>query len=897
MATSTIKLFVGCKIVPEKNFKVDSIWDYLNTILDTTIADFMYVKNKKNITLKIDLPQTKLKVDSANNINYIAVTNSDETSRAYFYFVKERNWKSSNTIEYVCEMDTINTFAYGSDYTLTDKTTIQRQHKDRFKSEFVYANKLSGGVTDWGVRSVGGITSAKFVVNDSHLIGLAQSDIYFNCSIDYLPGQTEGTMSIDYDDLTSDGIITINIAGLDALPAFNYVINYHTNAKNLIRIIDEESEGFNVPLWGKDEEVLTQEIQIFNPNTSKFETRNMGENTWYLTYKTNTAYDNSHPDDFIYDNAINCFLTTDAEDFKVNTNGWGIKITKTDYQNALTANPNHNSDKMYIGFSTGAEGKKLYNSFAFDYPDIKEPMWLGVYLMDANDDIIDVGKVECSWVSNSNHKRMKQTCLCVYQSGGNVKVSCIKLKRDNVTEMNGTLPQTTKDWSLENGNYIVILGVSAVSGYFTTRPLNVWDFNWYQAFVNANAGSSSFTDSTGHTRVQGILKSFKNVNRTEQKLVKIINIPYCPINIENSNELVWNNSEEQLTLNVDSDTKVGTYDPKFSRSLNLIPSNESGDTYLLSDNIKLSNITPSLTDIKNINKESKLLHSDFYYISCNYDSFSYAFRNELLDTDELQSSILNYVSVDYAVSNSMASAFALNFGKSFPLKKQYQAYNVMCVNRNLEIPIYNNYYMNYLRNGYNYDVKNKNTQAIGTGIGVGLGVASTVAGIALSATGYGSTFGAPMIVAGVSSIAGSTANAVIKSTQADRNIQQKLDEAKNQGASVSGSDDIGLLKWYANNNLCKLMKWECSDNTKERLFDLFYYCGYICNYQAVPNMTSRAWFNFVQCEPQFGICYVPNDLKEDISNKFKAGITVLHKQNGTWDFDQAKENWENTLLN
>ena len=84
---------------------------------------------------------------------------------------------------------------------------------------------------------------------------------------------------------------------------------------------------------------------------------------------------------------------------------------------------------------------------------------------------------------------------------------------------------------------------------------------------------------------------------------------------------------------------------------------------------------------------------------------------------------------------------------------------------------------------------------------------------------------------------------------------------------------------------------------KKELNDLFYYCGYAYQNYGKPDLNSRLWFNFVQCDPVFERNHVYNEYLDDISVHFKLGVTIFHHdENGNYDLKQTKENWEVSLL-
>lgn len=88
------------------------------------------------------------------------------------------------------------------------------------------------------------------------------------------------------------------------------------------------------------------------------------------------------------------------------------------------------------------------------------------------------------------------------------------------------------------------------------------------------------------------------------------------------------------------------------------------------------------------------------------------------------------------------------------------------------------------------------------------------------------------------------------------------------------------------------------------LSNLFYYYGYACNYQGVPDAKrSRCWFNYVQCQPVFTDA-LPGEMKaaqiDDLKSRFAQGVTYIHhhtlSESELWGLGQDSENWETWLL-
>ncbi|MCQ2088154.1 MAG: hypothetical protein MJZ37_08865 [Bacilli bacterium] len=881
---SKIRLYRNCKILEEKNFQVDDIETYLSTL--TPVKEFnptQYIKQGLDIEVKVTLDQTYLDKQWTNMYNYCSIEmDNGGQDNTYYYFIREMQWISKDAIKLVLHQDVINT--YKDAVQLTDKTTIQRMHKDRFQqvspvtvSSRSYLDEQ--GVWEWSYREYGLEGIATFEFNE--LVGAETVNWTFDFDM-----PTRPTFTYDWSPRTGRLKVYV-IAPGSVIPQERLEI-YGTSVPKKRRIVDEVSEGFETVLWGKEKEVLTQKLPFAQPNLSYVD-GDFGTDTWYLSYKTETGYNSSDPDKFTLNNPVRAYLTTDKRDYGYITHS-GVSITK---QELNSVRSQFNSTFLTISLPVNANGRIMKNSFTLNYSDVNNRSSISIpYTVYNNDDVIYEGSVD---IEPLNDRRARGKILMYTDEDSAAWLYDLQLDRANMSfKFNRMMPNFTRIEFHDVDQVIVFAGEGS------SATLNIYD-----AQVNKYKGERAF--STSISRVFDTFVPFGDIDRSDQKLIKIINVPYCPVDIKN-NDLYFNNTDKQLTLSIQNvgpesgPIYKGKFDPAFNNNITLNINMEEGSTnaYTPLSPMEL-NFVPNVQAARNDRYESKLYHSDFYQCKLVYDSFDYIFRLELLDTDNVSDySNLENMNAEYSVSNSVASAFGFNFETYFPLKKQFQNYNVMIVNRNNEMTIYNNNYLNYLRNGYNYDIKNKQTRQIASGIGTGLGIATTVAGIALAATGYGSGLGAGMIVSGIATTAGSLTSAISNSAQADRAMQQKLEQSQNQAASVQGSDDIGLLKWYADNNLCKLMKFELSDATKERIADLFYYCGYRCDYQAVPNTTSRYWFNYIQCDPVYEetnlTAKMGKECKAELTNKYQQGITVLHKRNNSYDFAQTKENWETWLI-
>ena len=125
MATSKVKI-QQTVLTPARNALVDDLEAYLNSLTPTfTDLTFQYIKLGLDINIKVPMPQGVIGGHSLGN--YVRI---EQDNKVWYYFIMNTDWKSANTIELKLSIDSINTFR--NDLTWSDKTSIQREHEDRF---------------------------------------------------------------------------------------------------------------------------------------------------------------------------------------------------------------------------------------------------------------------------------------------------------------------------------------------------------------------------------------------------------------------------------------------------------------------------------------------------------------------------------------------------------------------------------------------------------------------------------------------------------------------------------------------------------------------------------------------------------------------------------------------
>ena len=404
---------------------------------------------------------------------------------------------------------------------------------------------------------------------------------------------------------------------------------------------------------------------------------------------------------------------------------------------------------------------------------------------------------------------------------------------------------------------------------------------------------------------QGFVAPISAIDRTDPKLLKIIKLPYKPVNFTLT-------SQGKMTKFPDG----WIFEHDIANFPTLLKYDTSDLTKCLNNTIFLytgDNSYKNATDIvsyhtlngigkitnRNDENETKIWHSDYFIQKFVYDSFAYTYRLELFKKGFV--SPLNYTPINFKVSLTMSSKFMFEF-VNLQIEMQYdtQDYSALLyVARNNELPIFNSAYLNYIRTGYNYDIKTRNRQLTSNIIGGTLATAGAVASFLSSiwTGGIGITAGVGLATTAL----GQFTRTALDTAQADQNIAEKLKQAEMQGLSVAGADDVDLMTEYTTQNKAKLIKYEASPRMKKVLCDLFYYCGYVANYQGIPNFKSRLWFNFLQANVILkDVPKIPDYVIDEITSKFKEGATFFHmngiRGNYLWDLRQQYENWEVSLL-
>lgn len=379
------------------------------------------------------------------------------------------------------------------------------------------------------------------------------------------------------------------------------------------------------------------------------------------------------------------------------------------------------------------------------------------------------------------------------------------------------------------------------------------------------------------------VSDFSVIDRTDTKLVKIIKMPYAPF------ELRKNSSNQLVAIDgfYEQDHLLHLYDldQEFLTTVDFQAVNELAVTLPVTQINANTDHMPKL--------ESKLFNSNYYTLKYIYDSFEKEFLLEH-SYPIVGASGAPSVTILFKQSNNISSNSLFDIQlQGYDEPTTYGEY--LNVNRQNEVALFTNDYLNYIRSGFNYDKKVKVTQNTANWIGAGV---SLVGAAASFATSYVS--GPAGIAAGVAlttSAVATLTSAITTTVNNEISMAQKLAELKRQSSSVSNTEDINLLSYYNGNRLL-VERDMISDEVQKSIYALFRLTGYACNDYGIPNFNTRLHYNFVQCRAAFDESNwrYGQDFLNDIRSRFETGITVYHNVNGTYDWLQEKENFETWMI-
>lgn len=840
---STLTLYKDCQIIPGRNFVIENIAAYLNAISSSaiTIAQFQYLRLALDMNIKIHKEESFTAALAANNFNYLKVV---QDSRTYYFFILKKIQRAEETIELELRMDVINTFAKGTDFNLTSRTKVLREHKDRFVNvvKNIVITGKTGNYNTWTPQA------------DDTIYFRAGSVAYYGIVHD---------ITID-----AENNVTLEVTLDKEVSIYDLDQRYNVNSNILYASEDEEtyvSARFTIinPARISFSDIKTRRIidlysEGLTPILYKEEKGELNDedyNTWYLIYETNADATEDDPQ------PVNVYLAPKMACEIIDTTT--ITLTSASLESGkyyhFVRRFNENSPEVKAKFTGGSVAFQTFNAW-----NLQESYGFIIY-RDPN----NAGKI------------------CIeYRDWCYAPVS-----QDYYAVLKGT-------W--DNLDEIIIES--------SVYPLIGYEMNSKQSSIKLilNGTEKSFnTTSTASS-----LYSFDTLDRTDSKLVKVIELPYLPVqtNIDANERLIFGSE-----WSVDGTKHFMKLNNNYVQFLNEIETSIESP-YIPLNGLEESFIPDDNTFTLRWLKDPKLFHSDFYQPKFIYDSFGFVFQLEKMNQDKDYSSTFDF---KFVMTTTIRSRFLFMFD-DYELKYATEDYEkILSVARNNEAVLYNSPYLTYLRTGYNIDVKAKERteltavlggiiSGVGAIAGVGLGVSAGNEALSKGHILSGQRGIASTIISGASSLAGSIINTINTIASAEENMEKKLNTLKAQAVSVEGSDDLDLLNAYSNNK-AKYAIYKVSPRLDKELDNLFYYTGYISNEMKIPDTNTRRFFNFLSADIDItGVSSNISDLcLSEIKRLYLEGIYFIHDAtyiyNGvtyhSWDTQLQRENFEISIMN
>ena len=822
------------ELIPSKLLVVEDIASYLATKTSKTINDFQYIKNELELSINVEIAQSYSQPRSETNFKYVSIQNPSE--QIHYYFVKKATWRSKTCVRFELVMDVLNTFQEGRDFNFKANTRIVREHKDRFIKRVVarYLNFRFFTYVETGTIAVDDDVKV-YDSGDAELLEGVLKEITYP-ETNYI----QFKILIDSDDTRTDTEIlqAFSTHQLEALKVKKDNSNYTTgNLFGRREITHDYSYFRKIDLVN---EGVNPVLQCATAVGNKIE---VGSTTlrkdWYLLYRNQEDYTEAGV------NPVECYIIPE-------------EATNVDYGE--------------ISSSKITASSLIYGKYY--YARIYEENLFGVVLIRQKitlpDGTIIDGQDSTTWHYGTyleiTRNRAETINLVIYNYyNGNTNIVRVYLDLDYIQ-----LDNLPFKYVEENSQH--------TSGFYLNAMWN---------------NEEEWTDTTTPAQVAGI----NDLDRTDPKNIKLIKLPYVPYNFSvSAGKIQVSGDDKWLYTYFEQANSQDFYALKLSE-MNIKLSMTLTETYAQPlGKLYFGSISPSLTDArKGWSYESKLYHSDFYQPTYVYDSFTYKVQLEKLDINLYTPTNVESFTIKFYMTSTINSRFMFEFSD---LKFAYATENYakyMPIARNNEEVLYNVPYINYIRNGFNYDVKAKERTNVSNVLGMGLSVGSTAFALAFAP--------APLkvagVVAGLVSMAMSIKNTVFSAQQNEESIRRKLQETANQASSVAGSDDVDLMSVYAENRL-KYLVYEPTELMRSILFDLFFYAGYASGRMGIPNHNTRVNFDYLECEANLeNEGSIPDDCLQELINCFKTGITYLHKTTRTskkWDFNQEYENWEKSIM-
>lgn len=423
-------------------------------------------------------------------------------------------------------------------------------------------------------------------------------------------------------------------------------------------------------------------------------------------------------------------------------------------------------------------------------------------------------------------------------------------------------------------NYNTTSKVVASIGFYGQCTM-YWGFP--TSFDDYKSGKGEYTDESFDPQWSYVppFKVWYYQNKTNGRIVKIKELPYCPFDSSSLDSYGGINLPSQITND---------------KAYLLVGNMEFSDYKIGSVSMDLPYLEKSdvVDGEPDEGRETKLKNSSFRQIKLVYDTYSYVLTPEY-KTDLVSSN----VGINYIVSNEITDDIAFKFSPDTYDMADF-GYYLVC-SKNTDKPYYTNEYLNYLKYGKAIDERNLGYSVAGTALTSAASIGTSLIGYALGGAMGGASAG-PVGLAIGAAVGVISAGITIATTvqTANWNIQDKCEQYKRQTSGVSSASSTSIFNFYGKNKLLKIT-YEPLPEFKTMIYNYFRLYGYATDEYGVPIWSTRKYCDYIQCSPVFepGIW---SEFQTEISSKMKEGIRIYHLVDNNYDLLMKKENWENSLI-
>lgn len=462
------------------------------------------------------------------------------------------------------------------------------------------------------------------------------------------------------------------------------------------------------------------------------------------------------------------------------------------------------------------------------------------------------------------------------------------LTSDSVTFADPTFPRLLGEARVNRGVFIQ----KATQLYFSTINTNDQSLIRTFSYQIINAGTVAPT----------YIPPISFLDRTQSRNIKAIECPYCPITY--ARQTISGNYVYDFGNYFETKSPEGflrTYDLSRGFPKRIISSKDFSDYAYEEASINDLRLT-----MEPMFDDSKIFTSPYFQPTFFYDSFAYAVKLE--DYDRTEASLYDFaVDIYYKQSSAISSNLCFSFDDPAlsGFNKIYSVENydrLLAVSRQNELPLFSSEYLNYLRNGYNYDKKKLGEQSqFNVGMAAFQAIASAVSFALSGVTGGFSAVAGVGLAAGAAT---SFANIAHSTKQGQEELGQKINQLKAQSFSVSGIDDLDLFVSYGKNKLSYKL-YHMTPQEEARMDQKFRYYGYAIDTYAIPSedyTQSRRFYNFLKCDPVFiePIRDLFGEYVDEVMDKLRAGVTIWHLDGLralNFAFNRDVENIEMSIYN